>query len=223
MKIDANDLRRHYESMSDEELLAMDPAELTEIARQVYDEEFARRGLGGDAEESDDEAGVAAHVGTEDEEDEDAEADEDIGDGDLDIDEGPPPEWADDAAVACSFSAHRGDNNSKQATRARTVLRAAGIPCCVTLLPGEGGDDDNKTYFYSVMVPGALTFHATAILDRDLFNELQEKDWRTHLEWLSDTELHALKPEIFCAGLLDKVSRLKRVYADELARRDLKK
>ena len=36
---------------------------------------------------------------------------------------------------------------------------------------------------------------------------------------LSDEELRALNPEDICAGLLDRVERLTRVYTEEIARR----
>lgn len=50
MAISAEDLKRHYRGMSDGELLALDPTELTEVARQVHAEELQRRGL--DAEQA---------------------------------------------------------------------------------------------------------------------------------------------------------------------------
>lgn len=42
---DADDLRRHYASLSDEALLEFDPDELTEMARRCHDEELTRRRL----------------------------------------------------------------------------------------------------------------------------------------------------------------------------------
>ena len=221
MKIDANDLRRHYESLSDEEIRAINRSELTDLARQVYDQEWTRRGLGREHHE-DEEEPPEEHEQIDFPEPSEPPL-EDIGDGDLDIDDGPPPEWADDAAVACSFSMRQGDTHATEAARARTVLRAAGIPCCVTVLADEDKDADPPVNYYSVMVPGALMLHAASVLDRDLFNQRQENDWRSHFENLSDKELRALNPDIFCAGLIDRVARLKRAYAAEIARRGLKK
>jgi hypothetical protein len=40
-----NDFRRHYQSLSDEGLLAVKREDLVELARQCYDVEVARRGL----------------------------------------------------------------------------------------------------------------------------------------------------------------------------------
>jgi hypothetical protein len=64
--------------------------------------------------------------------------------------------------------------------------------------------------------------HASAVLDRDLFNATHEEEWQRHFEEISDDDLLALRPEIFTAGLLDRVARMKRVYAAEVAKRGLK-
>jgi hypothetical protein len=40
-----DDFRRHYQSLSDEGLLAVNQEDLVEVARQCYDVEVARRGL----------------------------------------------------------------------------------------------------------------------------------------------------------------------------------
>lgn len=49
MKVTAEDFRRRYADLSDEGLLAIDPNDLTDVARKVYDEELARRGLAEEA------------------------------------------------------------------------------------------------------------------------------------------------------------------------------
>ena len=61
-----------------------------------------------------------------------------------------------------------------------------------------------------------------ALVDRDLFNDEFEADWRAHLEALANEDLLSLDPRIFCAGFLDRVARMKRAYADEMAARKLK-
>jgi hypothetical protein len=53
MAISADQLRRHYASLSDMALLELNPDELTPVARACYDEEFSKRGL---TDESGDEA-----------------------------------------------------------------------------------------------------------------------------------------------------------------------
>jgi Protein of unknown function DUF104 len=50
MKITPEDLKASYRRMSDEELLAIDRGELTDVARQCYDDEAKQRGLAVDAE-----------------------------------------------------------------------------------------------------------------------------------------------------------------------------
>lgn len=45
MKITPEELKAVYHGMSDEELLAMNPDELTDVARAVYDKELEDRGL----------------------------------------------------------------------------------------------------------------------------------------------------------------------------------
>ena len=45
VQIDREQLRRHYASLSDDSLLAIDPDELTEIAQGLYVEELAERGI----------------------------------------------------------------------------------------------------------------------------------------------------------------------------------
>ncbi len=69
------------------------------------------------------------------------------------------------------------------------------------------------------MVPAPLTLKATSILDKEIFNPQLEADWRVHLESLTDTELADLNPDVICAGLLDRIGRLKRAYNDEVSRR----
>lgn len=57
MKLDPEELRRQYESLSDEALLAMNRDDLVDLARQVYDEEVEGRGLASPAEQAEGEAG----------------------------------------------------------------------------------------------------------------------------------------------------------------------
>lgn len=45
MQVDPNEFRRLYASLSDDALLEVERADLTDIARQYYDQELAQRGL----------------------------------------------------------------------------------------------------------------------------------------------------------------------------------
>jgi hypothetical protein len=193
MQIDREGLRRHYASLADEELLAIDPADLTEVARECLEHEIQQRNLTDSDEESEPETEDYFHPPEED------------------------PDWLETAAIACNFSAPPGVVAAPEAAQACDVLRAAGIPSHITVIDA---DPQRETYMeYQVMVPGALSLKATAILDKEIFNAELEANWKTHLENLSDRELGALRPADICLGLVDRVERLKRVYREEVERR----
>jgi hypothetical protein len=204
LKVDVEGIRQHYASLSDDELLEIDRDELTEVAQQCYDYEVTRRGLTGEHETAD----------------EDLEPEDGKPAGAFDAHE---PDWLDDAACACSYYSRPADSAAGNAEAAREVLEAAGIPCRVsTAIVDPEPVDPNPApqHEFRVMVPGALNLKATAILDRDLFNADVEAEWRTHFEALSDADLRALTPDVICAGLQDRIARLKRAYNDEVARRN---
>ena len=228
MRIDSEDLRRHYESLADEELAAIDAEDLTEAARAVYESELARRGpnIRGEAEGPSE---TPPSLDRQEEVDESAiDAENAASPAEFDIDVGPPPDWLEDAACACSFVLRPNERVFPvlpQAGRARLVLRKAGIPCRITMQKNQYEDDppDPPPHpLVCVMVPGGLALHATSVLDRAIFNEEKEEAWRNHFEELSDGELQALDPDLFCAGYLDLVARLRRAYDDEIARRELR-
>jgi hypothetical protein len=62
------------------------------------------------------------------------------------------------------------------------------------------------------MVPEALNLQAASVLDTAIFNERAVVDWKTQLESLSDEELAALNIDALCAGLLDRVERMRKAY-----------
>ena len=191
MQVDLEDLRRHYASLSDEALLALDRNDLTPVAQSCYDAELAQRGLVSEDFESSDELNSG---------------------GTLEIDSEADLNWLDDAACACVFS------TASEAAEACDALRQAGIPCSVSKHEMDPPADHSQQE-YSVMVPGALNLQATSVLDVEIFNPKLEADWIAHFEALSDDDLGALSAEIICAGLLDRVKRLKRAYNQEIARR----
>jgi hypothetical protein len=207
MRIDPEDIRRRYAVMSDEELLSLDPAELSGIARPIYEQAIAERHLTDDA-------------GAEPQELDDAPATHDLDDEDGD---GPPPEWIEESACVCTFSVDRNNSDVPGATRARDALRAANIPCYLNLIEDQPATAERPArHAMLLMVPSSVVLHATSILDRDFLNAETEAEWRSHLQELSDGELNALNPDVFCAGLLDRVARLRKAYSDELATRRLK-
>ena len=212
MRIDSEDVRHHYASLADEELAALNPDDLTEAARAVYEAELARRGLtirldGDGASES---ADAGASAGRQGEVEEPASDIDEAGTpGVFDIDVAPPPEWLEDAASVCSLSLRSvtagRSSDLTLALKARAVLRQSGIPCHLTFNQEQDEDDPPRAdstaeAVVSVMVPGALALHATSVLDREIFNDEKESEWRNHLEGLSDEELRALDPDVFCAG-----------------------
>jgi len=182
-------LRRHYASLSDEALLAVDRTELTEDGEMYYDEELADRGLLPDADGSP--AGNS-----------------------------PEPDWLEDAFCVCSFAAFPGVHSAPNAAKACEALKAAGIPCHISTISREDVHETGAPQReYRVMVPGGRNLEATSVLDEKIFNPEIEADWKTHLQELSDADFDALNPELICAGLLDRATRLKKTYDDELARR----
>ena len=208
MRIDRWELGRHYSSMTDEELLSMRRDELTSTAQVIYDLEIARRGLGEKpADEEEIEKSVTGLEGV-----------SELLDSDC-----PEPEWLDNAVCVCSFDILPGNNSMERASLAKTVLHSAGIQSHLTHVreTSEDGSGPERTTV-NVMVPIGLALHATSILERDLFNEEHETEWQTQLNAYSDKDLLALEPDILCAGPLDRAARMKKVYAEEMAKRKLK-
>ncbi len=197
MQIKAEDIRRHYESLSDEALLEIDPTELTEVARQCYQTEMEKRGLTEDAPPAGEEWAT------------DDEAIEDTG-----VD----PDWLEHASCPVSYRAVPGSNHAADVSRARDVLTDAGIPCHVSVIPPDPNSGSHYDE-YQILVPAGLNLKAVSVLDCEIFNPDMEADWSAHFAQLSDDELKALKPEVICAGLLDRAQRLKRVWQDEISHR----
>src|SRR5580692_4503975 len=145
MRIDTQELGRHYASLSDEALLDVDPADLTETARKVYDGELARRKLS---------HGLAPPA---------------VAPAPVDLDEPleiededeSAPEWLENAACACTFAKDAADQGFN-AVNARSALRAAGIPCHIVVTPAANTSDDSPRDEYCLMVPGPLLWHAAA-------------------------------------------------------------
>jgi hypothetical protein len=196
VQIDPESLRRHYSSLSDEELLALNRIDLIEMAQKCWDEEVERRGLD-ELQELD-----AAS---------DDEKTEAVFDGDVDA------AWLHEAVCACSFVGDSGGSLSSDAVK---VLDDVGIPCEVTTVEISSSLDRHRAeYEYRVMVPAPLNLKATSILDKEIFNPQLEADWRRHFQSLTDRELGELNPSVICAGLVDRIARLKRAYNDEVTRR----
>ena len=198
MQIDLESLRRHYSSLSDEELLALNRDDLIEMAQKCWDKEVGRRGLD-EPQESD----VAS----------DNEAGETEAAFEGNVDAG----WLHEAVCACSFVGDSGGSLSSDAVK---VLDDFGIPCEVrTVEISSALDRHLAEYEYRLMVPAPLYLKATSILDQEIFNPQLETDWRRHFQSLTDRELGELNPSVICAGLVDRIARLKRAYNEEVTRR----
>jgi hypothetical protein len=194
MKLNVDEIRRHYASLSDEALHAIDRTELVETAQQCYDHEVAQRAP---LEK------IRATPVHRDETEEEAE--EALG--------SDPPDWIAEAACVCTFG-----NAASDALNARVALENNGVPCYVEFREMEPDVAAPARSEYCVMVPGGLNLWATSVLDKEIFNEQVESGWRTHLQALSDEELLG-KKEILLEGILDRVARLARAYDEEVARR----
>jgi hypothetical protein len=218
MRISSDDLRRHYASLSDAELLDLDRSELAGMAQGIYDEEVSRRKLDGPREAAPDD-GEPVEDFEETAEGPDFEPEPEIGGDD------PPPDWLEDAACPWAVLMHarmlgQFDDYASQAARVRAVLREAGIPSHIVVRPPDPPPPPApRPSEYCVMVPGDLNMEATSVIEREIFNPQQEEEWRNHLQALSDEQLQALKPEVFCGALLDRAERLKRAYFEEIASR----
>jgi hypothetical protein len=205
MRIDPEDIRRRYAVMSDEELLSLDPAELSDMARPIYEQQIADRHLT-DVEEAEpkelDDAPATHHFGYE---------------------EGPAPDWIEDAACVCTFAVDQNNPDPPGASRAHEALEAANIPCFLNMIEDQPATAERPArHALLLMVPGSMVLPATSVIERDYLNAESEAEWRNHLQELSDGELKALDPDLLCAGLLDRVTRLRKAYSDELAARRLK-
>lgn len=215
MPLDPEYLRQHYALLNDEALLAIDRAELVEMARTIFDEELGRRELSRrDARRRPEPQSIPGQT---DPADVDEEVDyEPAGDGDK-------PGWLDEAAEVYSRTVFTRTAPAPDAANARDVLEDAGIPCYLELcdVSPEENVSPEPMHRWRLMVPGELNLRATSVLERDIFNAEFEAQWKTHLESLSDNDLRAMSPEAVFCGLFDRIERVNRIYDEEIARRGL--
>jgi hypothetical protein len=218
MRIDPEDLRRHYESLSREELLDIDRSDLSPVAQGIYDQEVARRGLDHPPPEAEEEGGYHRALPVMK-----PGANWDFGNqlGD-DTDDGPPPAWLEEAACPWSASMHPSVNYTGTGAEIQKALREAGIPSRIVVKPPEPEPPSEPRNQYCVMVPGELATRANCIVERQVFNRMAVAEWRSQLQSFSDEELRVLNPEDFWGALLDRAETMKQAYLDEMARRSLR-
>src|ERR1035438_4942642 len=111
MQLDTEYLRRHYASLSDEELHSMDRADLVEAARQIFDEEVRQRKLSSPPK---------SVSRTQYRAEEDVELDEASADGSA-------PGWLEDAGEAFSSYARPGTTQAPEAVHARDEIGRAHV------------------------------------------------------------------------------------------------
>ncbi len=99
MEISFRELKRHYASLSDDELLAIDRDELTKAAQEAYDIEVADRGL---------------H--------------EPLPAGGPEVDYDVKPDWSNGGVCICSFVDIPAGAAPEKIAKSRAALDGAGIP-----------------------------------------------------------------------------------------------
>jgi len=208
MQVDPEYLRQHYASLSDEELLSVDRAELVPAAQTVLDQEISNRRLTGRVDRA-----ITSLTEDEEPEAETEEYDE--------YEEEEEPDWLDDAIEVRSWATTNTDQPSGDALEALQALKRAGIPCYLELSELAEGPSPQQypTHQWRLLAPNKLNLRATGILERDILNAEFEDSWKAQLEALSDEELRSMDPKIAFCGLYDRLARLNRVYAEEVARR----
>ena len=212
MAIDREFLRQHYASLSDEALAAVDRNDLVEAAQMLYDEERARRGLAVRQKAA---AARPAPVASSPPADR-----EEAPDDAEDLVDGAAPAWIDSAACACEFPDYPEGRTADEVAAARDVLETAGIPSYVTMEEAAPQSRPRIQRAYRILIPAGLNLKAQAILEKEIYNEREEMGWRAQLEELSDEALAELTPDVICAGLVDRIERLTRIYNEEVAHRE---
>jgi len=209
MQVDTAYLREQYANLTDAALLAIRRDELVEAAQHCYDEELHRRGLRSVESAMDAGSGVSVPAAHE---------------AHIEADSEDAPEWLDEAAQVYSSVILPGQSSADEITDAREALEAAGIPCYIETfaLPPERERDSRITHEWRLLVPGKFNLRATSVLEKEIFNENFELEWRAHLEHLSDQDFMDMTPEIAFAGLFDRVERVRRVYDAEARRRGIR-
>jgi hypothetical protein len=205
MPVDVKYLREHYASLSDEALAEIHRADLVAEAQHCYDEEIARR-----------KKELTPISEPRNRAEVDPEVDEES------VAEGDEPDWLDEGAEVYSQSARTGSTPGDDIMDAEQALDQAGIPCFLELVEDEErSSQPAPAHRWRVLVPPNLNLRATSILERDIFNSEFEAGWKAQLESFSDEELSEMTPEVAFCGLFDKVERVTKAYAEEIARRKL--
>ena len=159
MEVSRQDLEGRYASLSDEELLAIDENELTDLAQQCYRAEVERRHLSEEMEPDDTKSEIDAHE--------------------------VPQDWLDTAATACSFQVGTGRRYAEDAEQACTILRDAGIPSQVVSQHEDGQPDSLNVMVPGALSLKAVSILDRDLFNEELeetwrahFGELSDEDLR---------------------------------------------
>jgi hypothetical protein len=201
LKIDPEDFRRYYDSLSDDALLEIERDELVPVAQQMYDQEIMRRHLMPDQPEQEQEPaagepqGAGFHAGE---------------------------NWLENSVCAYSSFVRRADDEASQRMlQARDILTAAGIPAEVKYRKEVKEVTEHREDLGEVLVPANLIMYASSILDKEIFNREEEQGYRMYFSSLSDEELRSADPKLLFAGLVDRLERARKAYYEEVAKRAL--
>jgi hypothetical protein len=205
VSIDPEALKEHYASLTDEALLLVERKDRTQTAQRIFDSEIRRRRLDIDEVPGEDEEENGARTTTFFRSATDEPADD--------------PDWLETAFTVTAFSERT--SGAVDAAEARDALLAAEIPCQLTEHEIDPSDEPVPLPYreYRVMVPASFSLQATSVLDISIYNGRLEEEWKTQLESLSDEEFETVHIDSVCAGLVDRVERLRKTYKGEAARR----
>jgi len=171
LQIDLDNLRRHYASLSDPALLALDPEDLTEVARECYNTELFHRGLTRPEEPADDEPSNAEPVPQELTE---------WGESHRQFMSQVP--WAKSAVRLHAFQF------APEAEEARDALEEAGIPCALA-------SEASRVSQFELMVPAASFDAGQRVLNDQIFHPAFEDALEGHFAEFSDEELLSIDRE----------------------------
>ena len=202
MQIDLAYLRQHYATLSDDAFDAIDPGDLVDQARGVYEEERKRRKRSGSP--------VAAKAAEPNRRNDEAEPEPD---------DEAEPDWLEDAAIATTIYSYPGNDAAGEADDARVALEAAGIPCQVSALKPEPRRQEPELE-YRILVPSRLNMEAASVLDQRVFTQDYADAWKAHFGELTDEELDEVNLEAIFGGLRERIEQITQAYEDERASRE---
>lgn len=200
MPVDPNFLRQHYASLSDDAFDAIDPEDLVEDARRVYDEERKQRKR----------PSVAAKV---------QEREEEIEESEHAAGDDSEPDWLEEAAVATTFYSYGANDAAGDAEDARAALEEAGIPCHIAAQKPEPRRQEPELE-YRLLVPARFNLEAGSVLEQRVFTEDYAEAWKSHFSELSDEELREVNLDAIFGGLRERIEQITEAYQEELASRE---